>query len=119
MSDTDPEATLTRVLCVHTCGGLDHAAWVAIRRRVTEADGTIRHEGHCEGRALTLIERSGGDLEPGWANPCPCWDDVRPSQHDGHCCFSAECEHHETIRASVELLPIGDVPMYAWRGNEW
>lgn len=107
-----------RILCVHTCQETDHAAWVTIINSFARPDGAIHHEGVCDERFLTLIERPGGDLEPGWSNPCQCWD--RPGEHAGHCCFAqSNCEHHDLVRACEELLPIGDVPMHAWNASSW
>lgn len=109
-----------RILCVHTCREADHAEWVTISRSSAQPDGAVHHEGACSGNPLTLVERPGGDLEPGWLNPCQCWDRDEPSEHTGHCCFTAaDCDHHDLLRACEEQLPIGDVPMHAWNVAGW
>ena len=120
MTNTETGTMPTRVLCVHTCGGLDHAAWVTIDASTPLPDGTIAHRGRCEGRTLTLIEGVSADLEPGWSAPCPCWDLSSPVPHEGHCCFAGDsCDHHDLMRACDEQLPIGDVPRYAWNAGAW
>lgn len=107
------------VLCAHTCWGMDHAEWIQLHSTASLPDGTVRHEGvRCDGRAIVLEEAVGSDLEPGWSNPCMCWDGA--ARHDGHCCFQegTECRHHELMAACEEHLPIGDVPMYSLTVHE-
>ncbi len=109
-----------RILAVHTCRGLDHAEWVTIHTTEALPDGTVRHRGSCHGQPVTLTECPGGDLEPGWNNPCPCWNDDYRGEHPGHCCFRDTCcDHHDLMRACEEKLPIGDVPMHQWNASAW
>lgn len=121
MTNVETETAPAQVLCVHTCWGLDHAEWVRLHGSTRLSDGTTRHDGTgCDGRLLHLTERPGGDLEPGWSNPCQCWDRDRSTEHPGHCCFAGEdCEHHELVRACEEQLPIGDLPMYDSNRSAW
>lgn len=109
-------STVRSILCIHTCWGLAHAEWVKIADRTRLEDGSIRYIGvRCDGASITLIEAGWGwtDLEPGWSNPCCCWSGPA-ILHEGHCCFATdECtEHDEIVRAWLEKLPVGDIPMY-------
>lgn len=109
-----------QVLCVHSCGGLDHAAWVVIDQRTILPQHT-RLEGRCEGsRPITLIEGPQGDLTPGWTNPCSCLtsDDPNPP-HSGHCCQTSRCNHFELVWAAAERLPVGDLPRWAEGEHQW